>query len=88
VRREPLKYSFFVLITLLAIVECFLLLSGKRILLDESYFPEREAVWGPTVHDFGEPAKFECTYFTGRKRAYEALPASQHDECPFIWTEG
>jgi hypothetical protein len=87
VRREPLKYIFLSSLAFLLLVEVYLLLSGNRILLDEDYYPEREASAG-SIYVPASEAKFGCTYFTGRRQVYEDLSSYEYDECPFIWTEG
>ena len=85
-RREPLKYIFVAFLGFAAVIEIFLLFSGYRILLDEEYYPERPGIRGSAI--YAEDAKFDCTYFTGRKMVHEELPARQYDECPFLWTRG
>ena len=86
-RREPLKYSLFVLVACLVVVEVYLLVSGHRLLLSEEYYPEHAASAG-SFYVPAEEAKFGCTYFTGRKRVFETVSTYQYDECPFLWTIG
>ncbi len=85
-RREPLKYLLIAVISIAVIIEVMLLLSGRRVLLNEEYLPELPHIIGSAI--VPEDPRFECTYFTGRKQVTETLPADQFDECPFIWTEG
>lgn len=85
-RREPLKYIFMTFLVAAGLLEISLLLSGSRILFDEKYFPEHPGIIGSAI--YAEDAKFECTYFTGRRLVHEELSAQQYDECPFIWNEG
>ena len=86
-RREPVKYSLLILFGVMLIIDVFLLISGKRVLLNEEYFPGHEASGG-SFYVPEEEAKFGCTYFTGRKRVFETISSYRYDECPFIWTEG
>jgi len=87
-RREPLKFGVIIVLIFALAGEVFLLLSGKRILLGETYVSGHEEFIGLSSYVPKEEAKYECTYFTGRKRVFESLSSNQFDECPFIWTEG
>lgn len=73
---------------ILGALDLMLLLSGSRILIDERYIPAREAVIGSSIWAPAEEASWSCTYFTGRSRTYESLPATSFDECPFVWDAG
>jgi hypothetical protein len=88
VRREPLKYGFIFASLAAVTLEGWLLISGDRLLISETYFPEREETSGLSFYVPGSEAKYGCTYFTGRKTVFVELSSYQHDECPFIWTEG
>ena len=85
-RREPLKYLLAIALIVVGSIELTLLLSGKRVLIDEQYLPEHPGIIGSAV--YAEDARYECKYFTGRKQVIETLSVDQYDECPFIWSEG
>jgi hypothetical protein len=81
-------------ITLLAGFETFLLFGGGWVLVGETYLPfveqaqELVAVDEDTGTVSSAPpppaARWECTYFTGRKMIkLDGFPEAQYYECPF-----
>lgn len=86
-RREPLKYGFFFIACLMLALEVWLLVSGDRLLISETYVPEQDEVLGSFSVAASE-AKYRCSYFTGRKKVFVELSSFRYEECPFIWREG
>ncbi|QCI92590.1 hypothetical protein [Novosphingobium sp. EMRT-2] len=82
IKRNPITTILFV-VAIIAAFDVALMASGRRLLIGEEYIPETEG--------FGyippSEAKFECTYFTGRRKVHKSLSANQYDECPLIWSE-
>ena len=70
----------------LAALDILLMASGRRILIGEEYVPEHDGSMGGAGYVAPSEAKFECTYFTGRRQVLESLSSYQFDECPFIWS--
>lgn len=85
-RREPLKYCFFLLLALAA-VNFMMLLSGYRILVDEQRGEEyTEFVRFVGSRKIGDT--LTCTYWTGRsvRKVHFGAYQTKPDECPFFYS--
>lgn len=82
------RHTILATLAILVAGDVTLLLSGRRVLIEESYVPASAAVISASFYEPETVPTYSCTYFTGRSRTYESLPAAISDECPFIWSAG
>ena len=88
IKRNPVMTTVISLVVLGILIELSLLLSGRRVLVNETYVPPTEEVIMLDFYQSATGPEFECSYFTGRQIVSVSISADAFDECPFIAVEG